>query len=163
MRERVLAALDTAAASGYRMVALAQCLDSPLSPEPGTLRSAVVTASDGCAGAPSSSAAAGVGWEAAKAFGDTRSATLLCVFCFEDPIRQGSAAAVAECLAAGVHVAMITGDHVDAAATIARKAGLPAESVVHCGQAEALAFASSPTSHRNVPSYPSGSPGARLM
>src|SRR5207253_1669004 len=46
---------------------------------------------------------------------------------FEDPLRPTVPAAVAECLAAGVRIAMITGDYPATAQSIARQAGL-----AHC-------------------------------
>ena len=42
----------------------------------------------------------------------------------EDPPRPGSAEAVAACMRAGIHLAMITGDHPATAAAIAREVGL---------------------------------------
>ncbi|WP_374437238.1 cation-translocating P-type ATPase [Inhella sp.] len=43
---------------------------------------------------------------------------------FEDPVREGVPAAVAECLAAGMRVIMVTGDHPTTAAAVAREIGL---------------------------------------
>lgn len=43
---------------------------------------------------------------------------------FEDPLRNNVPAAVAECLAAGIRVIMITGDYPETARSIARQAGL---------------------------------------
>ena len=44
---------------------------------------------------------------------------------FEDPVRAGVPAAVAECVGAGIRVVMITGDAPDTALAIARTVGLP--------------------------------------
>lgn len=43
---------------------------------------------------------------------------------FEDPVREGVAAAVAACQGAGIHVIMVTGDHPVTARAIAREIGL---------------------------------------
>lgn len=43
---------------------------------------------------------------------------------FEDPLREDVPSAIAECRAAGIRVVMITGDHANTAAAIARRAGL---------------------------------------
>jgi len=43
---------------------------------------------------------------------------------FEDPVREGVREAVADCLAAGMRVLMVTGDHPATAAAIAREIGL---------------------------------------
>ncbi len=43
---------------------------------------------------------------------------------FEDPVREGVPAAVSECLAAGMRVIMVTGDHPTTAAAVAREIGL---------------------------------------
>ncbi len=56
--------------------------------------------------------------------------TLVGLVCFLDPLRADVPAAIRSSLAAGVRVAMITGDHADTAATIARQAGL-AEGGLH--------------------------------
>jgi magnesium-transporting ATPase (P-type) len=50
--------------------------------------------------------------------------TLLAVAGITDPPREESAAAVANCLAAGIRVIMITGDHADTAVAIGRGIGL---------------------------------------
>jgi Ca2+-transporting ATPase len=47
---------------------------------------------------------------------------------FEDPVRPGVREAVAACLAAGMRVIMVTGDHPATAAAIARELGLGGES-----------------------------------
>ncbi len=47
-----------------------------------------------------------------------------------DPPREEAVAAVSECLRAGIHVKMITGDHAATAAAIARKLGLKVDSVL---------------------------------
>ncbi|MFN0028744.1 MAG: cation-translocating P-type ATPase [Acidimicrobiales bacterium] len=61
-----------------------------------------------------------------------RSLVLLGIFGLEDPPRPEARAAVAACRAAGIRVAMITGDHPATAAAIAREVGLtgPAEAVL---------------------------------
>ena len=50
--------------------------------------------------------------------------TLLAVACLADPPREESARAVASCLAAGIRVVMITGDHADTALAIGKRIGL---------------------------------------
>ncbi|MBB1023588.1 MULTISPECIES: cation-translocating P-type ATPase [unclassified Dietzia] len=49
---------------------------------------------------------------------------LLGLLCLEDPPREGVADALGQCRRAGVAVAMLTGDHPDTAAAIARQIGL---------------------------------------
>lgn len=63
-------------------------------------------------------AGAGVGGEPAQGL---RFAGLLA---FEDPVREGVRGAVADCIAAGIRVIMVTGDHPATAAAIAREIGL---------------------------------------
>lgn len=50
--------------------------------------------------------------------------TLVGLVCLLDPLRQDVPEAIAACKAAGLRVIMITGDHADTAAEIARQAGL---------------------------------------
>lgn len=50
--------------------------------------------------------------------------TLVGLVCLLDPVREDVPAAIAASLAAGVRVIMLTGDHADTAAAIARQAGL---------------------------------------
>jgi Ca2+-transporting ATPase len=56
----------------------------------------------------------------------------------EDPLRADIPAAIAACRAAGLRVVMITGDHPDTAAAIARQAGLRADAVATGPELEAL-------------------------
>ncbi len=49
---------------------------------------------------------------------------LLGLLAFEDPVRPGVREAIARCLAAGMRVIMVTGDHPATAGTIAREVGL---------------------------------------
>jgi calcium-translocating P-type ATPase len=56
--------------------------------------------------------------------GAERDLTLLALFGFEDPPRPSAAGALRACRAAGVRVAMITGDHPTTAEAIAREVGL---------------------------------------
>ena len=51
----------------------------------------------------------------------------------EDPIRPGAAAAVANCVRAGVRVVMITGDYVGTAASVAAKVGIDTSAGVITG------------------------------
>ncbi|MBP7121167.1 MAG: cation-translocating P-type ATPase [Methanolinea sp.] len=51
--------------------------------------------------------------------------TYLGLIGFADPVRPDAAAAVSECMAAGIRVAMITGDYPATARNIARQIGLP--------------------------------------
>ena len=60
-------------------------------------------------------------WTGAEPASDFRLAGL---FAFEDPVRDGVAAAVAACRAAGIHVVMVTGDHPATARAVAREIGL---------------------------------------
>jgi len=53
-----------------------------------------------------------------------RGLTLLGLVALEDPPRQGAATAIAACRRAGIHVAMVTGDHPATAQAIAREVGL---------------------------------------
>ncbi len=53
--------------------------------------------------------------------------TLVGMVCLRDPLRDDVAGAVAAARAAGVRVVMMTGDHPDTAAAIARQAGLGAD------------------------------------
>ena len=53
-----------------------------------------------------------------------RAARFMGLLAFEDPIRDGVAAAVKECRDAGVRVVMVTGDHPATASAIARSIGL---------------------------------------
>ncbi|WP_332823989.1 cation-translocating P-type ATPase [Ramlibacter sp.] len=48
---------------------------------------------------------------------------------FEDPVRDGVREAIAECMAAGMRVVMVTGDHPATAAAIARDIGLDGRAV----------------------------------
>ncbi|MEB8386672.1 cation-transporting P-type ATPase [Rhodobacteraceae bacterium KMM 6894] len=50
--------------------------------------------------------------------------TLAGMVCLRDPLRADVAGAIADAQAAGVRIVMLTGDHADTAAAIARKAGL---------------------------------------
>lgn len=59
----------------------------------------------------------------------------------EDPLRASVPDAVAECLAAGIRVIMITGDHPATALTIAHRAGLHGDRVVSGQELEALSEA----------------------
>jgi Ca2+-transporting ATPase len=64
------------------------------------------------------------------------------VLCFDDPPRAEAAAAVAACRAAGILVAVVSGDHPDTVAAIARRVGISdAPHALHCGEAEAAAEA----------------------
>ena len=60
-------------------------------------------------------------WTGAEPSSDFRLAGLLA---FEDPVRDGVAAAVAACQAAGIHIIIVTGDHPATAGAIAREIGL---------------------------------------
>ena len=60
-------------------------------------------------------------WTGAEPASDFRLAGLLA---FEDPVRDGVAAAVAACQAAGIHIIIVTGDHPVTARAIAREIGL---------------------------------------
>ena len=55
-----------------------------------------------------------------------RGMEFLGLLAFEDPVRDGVREAVAQALAAGIKVIMVTGDHVTTAAAIAREIGLGA-------------------------------------
>jgi P-type Ca2+ transporter type 2C len=60
-------------------------------------------------------------WTGAEPASDFRLAGLLA---FEDPVRDGVAAAVAACQAAGIHIIVVTGDHPVTARAIALEIGL---------------------------------------
>eukprot|EP00741_Cyanophora_paradoxa_P000204 tig00000402_g198.t1 len=75
------------------------------------------------------------------------------VLSFEDPLRPDAPAALAQCLAAGIRVMVVSGDHPATCAAVARRAGLlpaaglaggPTPYLVDCSQAPALAGASEP-------------------
>ena len=59
-----------------------------------------------------------------------RDLELLGLLALEDPPRAGAADAVAACRRAGIHVAMVTGDHPDTARAIALEVGFDADSLV---------------------------------
>ena len=52
------------------------------------------------------------------------------VVAFSDPLRESTAAAVADCRRAGLRIVLVTGDHAATAAAVARQAGLRADSVI---------------------------------
>ncbi|MDF3822913.1 cation-transporting P-type ATPase [Leptospira sp. 96542] len=54
----------------------------------------------------------------------SRGFTFAGLLAFEDPVRDGVRAAIADCLAAGMRVIMVTGDHPATAGAIARQIGL---------------------------------------
>lgn len=126
-RATLLGAIDAAAADGVRMVAygrvtalLPEAETTP--PEAADSLLATLLSSTGHAG-PFRLAFCGA-------------------LCFEDPLRPEAAGAVAVCKGAGIHVAMVTGDHPHAALSIARQAGIFHAGdmerhgrLVHCGQA----------------------------
>jgi Ca2+-transporting ATPase len=60
---------------------------------------------------------------------------MLGVLAFEDPLRPGVAAAVAQARSAGIEVAMITGDHAATALAIAREAGIDTAAGALTGEA----------------------------
>jgi calcium-translocating P-type ATPase len=59
---------------------------------------------------------------------EERDLTLLGLLGFEDPPREGTADAIARCRAAGIKIAMLTGDHAITAAAVAERIGLRRES-----------------------------------
>ncbi|HWL35577.1 MAG TPA: cation-transporting P-type ATPase [Frankiaceae bacterium] len=61
---------------------------------------------------------------------DTGELRPLGVVAFADPLRESTAAAVADCRRAGLRVVLVTGDHAETAAAVARQAGLRADTVV---------------------------------
>jgi magnesium-transporting ATPase (P-type) len=65
-----------------------------------------------------------IGDDATTADDAERGLDLLGLVGLQDPPRDGASAAVAACRAAGVHVAMITGDHPATALAVARQVGL---------------------------------------
>ena len=99
-RERVRAAAHDMASAGLRVLAAATAVvDQPAQPEPS-------------AGEPVLAAL-----------------TLVCVVGIADPPRPQARDAIALCHRAGVTVKMITGDHADTAAAIARELGIDGEAV----------------------------------
>ena len=56
----------------------------------------------------------------------------------QDPLRDNASEAVAICLAAGIRVVMITGDHAITAQTIANELGLPAEQILTGNEIDGL-------------------------
>jgi len=56
----------------------------------------------------------------------------------QDPLRDDATEAVASCLAAGIRVVMITGDHALTALAIARELGIPAEQVLTGSEIDTL-------------------------
>ncbi len=63
-----------------------------------------------------------------------QSLTLVGVVCLLDPVRSDVPDAIADCLAAGVRVVMLTGDHPETAAEIARQAGMGGDITVTQGR-----------------------------
>jgi Ca2+-transporting ATPase len=89
--------------------------------------------------------------------------TLLGLLGFEDPLRPGVPAAVAEARGAGIAVAMITGDHAATARAIARQAGLDVDAGVLTGrELEALDDAALAQAVRQVRVFARVSPVQKL-
>lgn len=108
---RARGAIESAAAQGLRMVALASANFTGVSDA-----------------APSSSTL--------PALASISTATLIGVLCFEDPLGAEVPACIQECHDAGIRVKMVSGDHPAAATTIARQAGLISAVVTGAADAE---------------------------
>lgn len=63
---------------------------------------------------------------------------------FEDPLREGAREAIAACRAAGIRIVMLTGDHAETAAAVARDLGI-ADEAPRIADAAALATADDAT------------------
>jgi len=81
----------------------------------------------------------------------------------EDPVRPGVPEAIQECLAAGIHVIMVTGDHPATAATIARDVGLsPQPRVISGDDLDALLERGGPQALHDIDVVARAVPGQKL-
>jgi Ca2+-transporting ATPase len=144
---RIAAAVAAAAAHGLRTLAFARAVAAPCA-DAASAAAAPASVADA---SPSSFCADDCADDEDDSLEEldiealTRRGALcfLGVLCFDDPPRREAADAVAACHAAGIRVAVVSGDHAATVAAVARRVGITphdggaAPHALHCGEAEA--------------------------